>query len=365
MELAYILLAAGLLFLLSFANGANDVSKAIATLAGARLTSLQNAVLWGTLWTVAGSLSGLYLGQAIIKNISSSIYIDNGIFNGPHATATILAPAIWVLISTWRKWPVSTTHSVVGGLIGAGLIPLGFAGINWPTLMQKIALPLLASPFMAIALAIAFTPFLEKIAHYISGTRVCLAPTPKFILARNGQTNEVLDDCLFCDENSLRGRLTSGITLNVDHLHYLTSGLLSFSRGLNDSPKLIAIALPFLMLDVQVAPHWMYALTAIAMGAGSYLAGKRITRVLGFEVTQMNHAQGFAANLISTFLVMGASRLGMPVSTTHVSSSSIMGLGLTNGRGLNKKTVTSILLAWAVTLPASCLLGLFIYCLLT
>lgn len=97
------------------------------------------------------------------------------------------------------------------------------------------------------------------------------------------------------------------------------------------------------------------------MGAGSWFAGKNITEVLGFNLTKMNHEQGFSANLISAFLVIGASRFGMPVSTTHVSSSAIMGVGVANKKGLNMKTVKSMLFAWLVTAPVAALFAALIY----
>lgn len=361
MDVIFVFLASGLLFFLSFANGGNDVSKAIATLAGAKLTSVRGAVLWGTAWTVAGALSGLFWGQEMVKNISQSVYTQQHDFYLPLALASVLAPALWVSLATWRKWPVSTTHAVVGGLIGVGLIAFGIDGVNWTTLWSKIALPLLASPFMAIALVFVLTPFLKKLAHAISGTRVCISPVPRLVYARANGTTEPIEGCAVCDIDSIQAKTTLGFTLSLDHLHWLTSGLLSFSRGLNDTPKLIAIALPFLLLDTNIPPYWMYFLAATAMGAGSIIAGRRVTEVLGFKITAMNHAEGFSANLISTALVMSASRLGLPVSTTHVSASSIMGVGLSRGHGLNRQTIVSMLFAWLITVPISGIFAILIY----
>ena len=361
MDVIFVFLASGLLFFLSFANGGNDVSKAIATLAGAKLASIRVAVLWGTVWTVAGALSGLFWGQEMVKNISQSVFTRQHDFYLPLATASVLAPALWVSLATWRKWPVSTTHAVVGGLIGAGLVAFGAEGVNWTTIWSKIALPLLASPFMAIVLVFVLTPFLEKLAHAVSRTRICVTPVPKLVYARANGATETVEDCAVCDVDSLQAKTTLGFTLSLDHLHWLTSGLLSFSRGLNDTPKLIAIALPFLLLDTNVPPYWMYFLAATAMGMGSIVAGSRVTEVLGFKVTEMSHAQGFSANLISTVLVMSASRLGLPVSTTHVSASSIMGIGLSRGHGLNRQTVVSMLFAWLITVPISGIFAMIIY----
>ena len=166
MESLPTLLAAFLLFSLAFANGANDVSKAIATLAGAGLASVKRAIAWGTLWTVAGALLGLLWGSAMIKNISGSIFIEAQALHLSAALAIGGAPILWVAVATRRRWPVSTTHAIVGGLIGTGLMVYGAQGIHWAAIFSNIALPLLASPFMAIALAWIHTPTLKKSASF-------------------------------------------------------------------------------------------------------------------------------------------------------------------------------------------------------
>jgi PiT family inorganic phosphate transporter len=361
MELTYIASALVLLFLMSFANGANDVSKAIATLAGSGITTIRTAIAWGTLWTVLGALSGLLWGSAIIKNISSNIYTSSHDFLFASALSTALAPILWVSLATWRRWPVSTTHAIVGGLLGTGLIAFGTAGIQWATIYSKIALPLLVSPFLAILLAWLLTPSLEKFACVTESLRLCLTPVPRLSLLNVEQRQQViLDDCVICKCDSPQAGLTHGYTLSVDNMHWLTSGLLSFSRGLNDTPKLVAIVLPFLFTNDGVS-GWLFVWGAVAMGLGSWIAGSNITELLGFEVTKLNHEQGFSANLVSTLLVIGASRLGMPVSTTHVSSSSIMGVGLVNNEGLNMKTVKSMLFAWLVTVPVAACFAIIVY----
>ncbi len=363
---SYAIIAILLLAFLSFANGANDVSKAIATLAGAKVTSMRKAVMWGTLWTLAGSMSGLYWGAAIIRNISQNIYTTQPDFSFAMALAIGLAPALWVILATWRRWPVSTTHAVVGGLLGAGITALGISAIAWQHTAIKIALPLLASPFMAIGMAYALSPLLQKMAMKLERTRICLSPVPGFVMIRAGQHSSApLQDCITCDSDSVEATTTVGFGLSVDHMHWLTSGMLSFSRGLNDTPKLIAVILPFL-LSANITNNdnmitYMFMISAGAMAIGGLLVGSRITEVLGFKVTELNHTQGFSANAVSAFLVIFASRLGLPVSTTHVSACSIMGLGLADGRGINKDTVLSMLFAWAVTVPLAALFAMLIY----
>lgn len=360
----YLIVAVTLLAFLSFANGANDVSKAIATLAGAKVTSIRKAVMWGTLWTLAGSMSGLYWSAAIIKNITQSIYTTQPDFSFAMAFSIGLAPALWVLLATWRKWPVSTTHAVVGGLLGAGVTALGMSGIAWSNTLLKIGLPLLVSPLLAIGLAYILSPLLQKAASTLESVRFCLLPTPKlaFVTANRMQT-VAAQSCIVCDCDSPESAANHSIALSVNHMHWLTSGMLAFSRGLNDTPKLIAVILPFLLADnlPQETMLWMFIISAVAMAVGGLLVGSRITKVLGFKVTELNHTQGFSANAVATFIVLFASKLGLPVSTTHVSTCSIMGLGLSNGRGLNKDTVFPILSAWFITVPAAALFAMIIY----
>ena len=146
-------------------------------------------------------------------------------------------------------------------------------------------------------------------------------------------------------------------------MHWLTSGMLSFSRGLNDTPKLIAVILPFLLAkeSPQMPIAWMFSVSAMAMATGGLLVGSRIAEVLGFKITELTHTQGFSANAVATFLVLFASKLGLPVSTTHVSACSIMGLGLSNGKGIHKNTVSSMLFAWVITVPLSASFATIIY----
>jgi inorganic phosphate transporter, PiT family len=361
-----VFLAAVLLFFLSFANGGNDVSKAIATLAGAGVTSVRGAIAWGTVWTVAGALAGLLWGGLLIKNINGSIYREAHNFYMPLALAVSIAPILWVALATWRGWPVSTTHAIVGGFVGAGLIAYGSRGINWSQTFSKIVLPLLVSPFIALALAWFLTPWLKRSARFTNRIRVCLTPVPRFSLGASRSSmipvsQAPADDCIVCDCNSPQAGLTHGVTLSVDNMHWLTSGLLSFSRGLNDTPKIIAVVMPFLMLAGNPAPEWLFFWAALAMGAGSWFAGKNITEVLAFNVTKMNHEEGFSANLVSAFLVIVASRFGLPVSTTQVSASSIMGVGLGGQKGINTHTVKSMLFAWLVTVPSAGVFAALIY----
>lgn len=318
-----------LLVLLSFANGANDVSKSIATLAGAGVASMSTAVNWGVFWTLLGALSGIFWGGAIVKNLSQSFYASHTEMNLSIALAVAIAPIIWVFLSTYAKLPVSTTHSLVGAFIGTGLFAYGVDGIVWQKVGVKIVLPLLISPFASIILAIIGFKFIRNMTAKLPNSQYSL--------------------------------LSYNFKLNEDFLHWFTSGLLTFARGLNDTPKLIAVILPVVMLKPEQLGAMYYVIGAVSMTAGAWLIGKRITKVLAEKVTKMDHHQGFAANLISSFLVIGASRFGLPVSTTHVSTSAIIGVGIAGKSKLDLKVIMSMLGAWIITVPGAGLIAGAVY----
>ena len=153
--------------------------------------------------------------------------------------------------------------------------------------------------------------------------------------------------------------------MGLDTIHWISSGLASFARGTNDAPKIVAM---FLLGSTTAAwPSTSSQLAAfggvaVAMGLGSYFGGLRVTEVLAEKVTRMDHAEGLSANLTTSSLVLLSGSLGLPVSTTHISSSAIIGIGLLKGwKSVRWMTVSDMALAWVVTLPASALLACLVY----
>jgi PiT family inorganic phosphate transporter len=148
----------------------------------------------------------------------------------------------------------------------------------------------------------------------------------------------------------------------LDILHWLSAAMASFARGLNDAPKIAALALGAGALGAHLPIATSFMIVAIAMGIGSLLAGLKVTQTLSEKVTPMTSQEGFAANLTTSVLVTIASRFGMPVSTTHVSSGAIFGIGLRHGKGTIKwKTVLEMIFAWIITLPVAALLAYLIF----
>jgi PiT family inorganic phosphate transporter len=145
----------------------------------------------------------------------------------------------------------------------------------------------------------------------------------------------------------------------VDGIHYLTAGAVGFARGLNDTPKIVAL----LLAGQALPPTVGLGLVGAVMAAGGILNARRVAETLSRKITRMNPGQGATANLVAAFLVIVASRLGLPVSTTHVTVGALFGIGIVNGKA-NKSTIATILLAWVTTLPVGALLAAGIYWLL-
>ncbi|MGH2509198.1 MAG: inorganic phosphate transporter, partial [Ktedonobacteraceae bacterium] len=154
---------------------------------------------------------------------------------------------------------------------------------------------------------------------------------------------------------------------NLNSVHWLSSGVASLTRGLNDTPKLVALGSVFYLLNganssAAVTPIWLFFIVALAMGIGSIIGGLRVTQTLAEKVTKMDDREGFAANLATSLLVGSSSFFSLPVSTTQVSSCAIIGIGIRKGwGGVRWRTIWDMVLAWIVTLPVAGLLALLAY----
>ena len=364
-----------LLLALAFANGANDVSKAIATLVGSGVTGYRTAILWGTAWTVLGAVLSGVIATAMVKTFSQGL-LAPGVSASPNLVVAVLVGAmLWVLVASRTGLPVSTTHALTGAIVGAGLIAFGREGLLWEGIGKKIVLPLILSPLLALTLSLVLHPLTRRVAARWEGTCLCVMPAARALVMINGQgatrtlfqTMTLGRPVMAVPARCARAGL-NGLTVGLDSIHWCSSGLASLARGTNDAPKIAAM----LLLGSAIASWSSVAAqsaaiigVAVAMGLGSYLGGLRVTKVLAEKVTQMNHSEGLSANLTTSSLVFVSALMGLPVSTTHVSSSAIIGIGLLKGvSAVRWTTVRDMVLAWVITLPASALLSALAYLLL-
>ncbi|MBY0247051.1 MAG: inorganic phosphate transporter [Nitrospiraceae bacterium] len=369
--LAFILVLA-----LAYANGTNDVSKAIATLVGSGITNYRAAILWGTCWTMIGAGAAAFLAGAMVKTFSQGL-VQTGTVIPPTVTMAVLAGTMaWVLLASRTGFPVSTTHALTGAIVGTGLAAFAGESLLWPAVIKKIALPLLLSPFLALGLSYLLYPCLRLLAARWEGACLCVIPASRALVALDAQGSTrtlfqtstlgqpVLAVPSQCDRSGLQG-----LSVGLDTVHWLSSGLASFARGTNDAPKIVAMLLlssataAWPSVSIQLA---VFGGVTLAMGVGSYVGGLRVTQVLAENVTTMNHTEGLSANLATSSLVLLSGILGLPVSTTHVSSSTIIGIGLRNGmQAVRWPTVQSMVLAWIVTIPATAALAGLLYWILS
>jgi inorganic phosphate transporter, PiT family len=368
LELLFVTLAGACI---AYFNGANDVSKGIATLVGSGLTNYRRAILWGTACTGLGALSGAVLANAMVQTFGKGLLANGTVPTFAAVLATILGASAWVAIATRTGMPVSTTHAIVGSVVGVAALAYGLHGIKWSALLGKIALPLLLSPILALALTLIAIRVIRSVKRRFSTEADCACATLELraapaAIAMDGSASAGLSlpslGLKLAREEECVADRTAFLGISVHHLHWFTSGATSFARGMNDAPKMVAIVLAAAMLygNHQIRPA-AFALVTLGMVAGSWLAGRRVTRVLAEKITPMDHWEGFLANAVTAALVMPGAALGLPMSTTHVSSGSIIGIGLQNSAELNWRTVREMLLAWVVTLPLASMLGSLIY----
>lgn len=369
------LVAIVLVLALAYANGTNDVSKAIATLVGSGVTHYRRAIAWGTAWTIAGAGASALLAGAMVATFSKGL-LQPGLVIPPALGLSVLSGAIvWVLIASRTGLPVSTTHALTGAIVGVGLLAFGVHGLLWPAILSKIALPLLLSPVLALLTSVLVHPVIRATAARWEGSCLCFLSASRALVTidARGATRTLFQAAAFappvvdvparCDRAGL-----SGLAIGLDTIHWLSSGLASFARGTNDAPKIIAMLGLGASASSWISPSdqvTVFGGVAFAMGLGSYLGGLRVTEVLAEKVTRMDHVEGLSANLTTSSLVLVSATLGLPVSTTHVSSSAIIGIGMLKGlRAVRWGTVRDMVLAWIVTLPAAGLLACLAYLLL-
>jgi PiT family inorganic phosphate transporter len=347
--------------LLAYANGSNDVSKGIATLVGSGVSDFRGAVVWGAVWTVAGGLLAAFASQGLVATFSGKGFLDHTMEGPAFLTSVAAGATAWVLFASRTGRPVSTTHALAGALAGAGIGAQGASFLHWATFTKNVVLPLGLAPVVSIALVYAVFPLLARGVRRVERYCVCLerrvvvqAIAPSGLLATStGATATIVASQQECDVSAT---VTARVSA-ADALHWCSSALTSFTRGLNDTPKIVALGVTA-SVALGVAGFPFYVLIAAVMGAGSLIAGFRVTETLAEKVTPMTPAEGFAGNLVTTLLVGLASIFALPVSTTHVSSSAIIGIGLHRGNeSIRWATVRDMLLAWVVTLPAAALVA--------
>ena len=300
-----------------FINGFHDTANAVATVVSTRVMRPWVAILMAGILNFAGAMSG----TEVAKTVGSGIV---GASVPLFAIAAALVGAIaWNLITWYYGIPSSSSHALIGSLLGAGIASLGIGAVHWSVLQNKVVLPLFLSPAVGFVIAIGLMRLLVRIFAMMPPARV----GPIF---RRTQV--------------------------------LSAAFMAFSHGSNDAQKTMGVITLGLVsagvIPTFHVPTWVIVLSAVAMAAGTFAGGRRIMHTMGTRFAHLEPIHGFAAETSAALVIQTASRLGFPLSTTHVISSSILGVGAARRMNAVRWTVVRTMVgAWLLTIPVTATLG--------
>jgi PiT family inorganic phosphate transporter len=313
------LVAAVLLALLfDFTNGFHDTANAIATSVSTRALDPPFAVLFAGVLNFAGAFVSLKVAATVATGIVSPEAITVDV-----VLAGLVAAIAWNLLTWLLGLPSSSSHALIGGVLGSAVAAAGWEVVDWRGLCQRVLLPSLAAPFLGIALA----------------GLVSLAIVWLFRNARPRPVNAAFR-----------------------RLQVVSAGFVAFTHGTNDAQKTMGvIALALVVADPGrkfEVPLWVVVAAASAMAAGTYAGGWRVIRTLGQRVVQLQPHQGFAAETATATILFATGHLGFPVSTTHTISGGVLGAGATKRLSAVRWGIAGdIVTAWLFTLPIAALVG--------
>jgi len=360
---------------LAYSNGANDNFKGVATLLGSHTLSYKYALTWATVTTLAGALTAAFFATELAKIFSGKGLVPDALIaSSEFMLSVMIGAALTVFVAAKIGVPISTTHSLIGGLVGAGVMAAGH-DLNLDALGHSYLIPLALSPIIAVLTAAMFYFILTTVRKKLKinketclciggrrlQTAVPVGMSPAMAIATLDVVIDDQDNCAVKSIELYQGNML-GIAIQrlVDALHILSAGAVSFARGLHDTPKIVGVAMAAGAMEL----HWITFIAAIAMALGGIIHSHKIAKTMSEDITSINHGQGLVANLVTSVMVLFASKWGVPVSTTHVSCGSIFGIGAINGKS-NWQVVKGIVLAWVLTLPIAALIAALVYCLLS
>jgi PiT family inorganic phosphate transporter len=404
--------------------GANDVANNMGPAVGARAVTLGGAILIAAVCETAGALLA---GGDVVSTVSRGIIAPEGVA-APNVfvwtmLAALLAGALWINLATWIGAPVSTTHSIVGGVMGAGVAAAGFASVNWPT-MAKIAASWVISPLLGGVIAALFLAFVKNRVIYrqdkiasartwvplligvmggVFATYMALKGVSKLVKFSLGEAlliglavgvplDLIMRPVIRRQSEGMENRTKSLKRLFAIPLVF-SAALLSFAHGANDVANAVG-PLAAIVHTVQdgagsdrvTIPLWVMLIGGIGLSVGLVLFGPKLINLVGSEITRLNAMRAYCVALSAAVVVIIASWLGLPVSSTHIAIGGIFGVGFyrewyhsqvlrenremsglpveerTRRKLVRRSHILTILAAWVVTVPAAALVsaGLFL-----
>jgi len=397
----YSILIAGYVFgfYMAWNIGANDVANSMASAVGAKAITIRQALFIAGILNIVGAV---FLGAHVTDTIRKGI-VSTEIMSDPQmiiigAFSALLAAALWVSFATWQSLPVSTTHSIVGAMIGFGIMAGGFSAINWGSmtavvmswiispvfslvisyLMFKIIVRLILSKEDSFASAIRLSPFFIGIAFFVVilsflfktplGSRLALGTSTAIILsviisAIMGFAGTKILNVYVKDVDS------NGVEEIFRRIQIGTSCYVALAQGANDVANAIGpLAVVYFLVhtgnvgESVAVPVFLLLFGGVGIACGIYMAGERVMDTMGTKITTLSNTRGFSVDFAAATTVLIASKMGLPVSTTHAAVGGVIGVGLARGiEAVNFGIIVKIMIYWVLTVPASALTSIVIY----
>ena len=397
----YVVLIIGYIFgfYMAWNIGANDVANSMASAVGAKAITIRQAILIASVLNVIGAT---FIGSHVTNTIRKGI-VSTEILSDPHlaligALAALLAAAMWVSFATWKSLPVSTTHSIVGAMIGFGIMAGGFDVINWGKL-GAVVLSWVISPVFSLVIAFfLFRLIVRLVLSSDDAGAAALRWSPVFI---GSAAFVVVLSFLFKTPLGKTLSMSMPMALLIGAVAaYLvgiagkmlidrfivhprnrgpedifrriqigTSCYVALAQGANDVANAIGpLAVIYFLVktgavgDKVPAPIFLLLFGGVGIACGIWMAGYRVMTTIGTKITTLTNTRGFCVDFSAATTVLLASKLGLPVSTTHAAVGGVMGVGLARGmEAVNFRIVLQIMLYWVLTVPAAALTSMLLF----
>ncbi|MGD9240758.1 MAG: inorganic phosphate transporter [Desulfobacterales bacterium] len=386
-------------FYMAWNIGANDVANSMASAVGAKAITIRQAIFIAGILNIVGAV---FIGSHVTKTIRKGI-VSTDILADPHlaligALAALLAAALWVSFATWKSLPVSTTHSIVGAMIGFGIMAGGFSVINWGKL-AAVVLSWVISPVFAMTIgylmfktivkfilskddpfsqALKLAPYFISIALFVVilsflfktplgkrlaiGTPLALLVAVILAIMLGFLAVKILRK--FIKKTNLSGEEEVFRKIQIG-----TSCYVALAQGANDVANAIGplAVIYFLVKTGSVGakvpvPVFLLLFGGIGIACGIGMAGHRVMDTIGRKITTLTNTRGFSVDFAAATTVMMASKLGLPVSTTHAAVGGVLGVGLARGiEAVNFRIIFEIIVYWILTLPAAAITSIVIF----
>jgi PiT family inorganic phosphate transporter len=386
-------------FYMAWNIGANDVANSMASAVGAEAITIRQAVfIAGILNVVGATLIGSHVTNTIRKGI-----VSTEILTDPHlaligAFSALLAAALWVSFATWRSLPVSTTHSIVGAMIGFGIVAGGFSVINWGKL-GAVVLSWVISPVFSMVIAfVMFKTIVRFILSKENPFEQALKLAPIFIglaffvvvlsflfktplgkkLAVGTPSALIIAFLLACvlgyAGKKVLAFMVRGVTKNGEEevfrrIQIGTSCYVALAQGANDVANAIGpLAVIYFLVKTGgigakvPVPTFLLMFGGVGIACGIAMAGHRVMDTIGRKITTLTNTRGFSVDFAAATTVLIASKLGLPVSTTHAAVGGVMGVGIARGlEAVNFRIIFQIMVYWVLTVPAAAITSMVIF----